>query len=743
MKIREIRGCLVVMRMAFGTSLCVIPWQDMSIALTAWGSALPVLWRHLQKAAAHRFLPIAWLAVVPAVALCSGAQAQGDALRRGLSLMHASQPAQAEQVLGAISAGDRDYIRAQTLLGCLFFQRSALPAAERAFRNVLGLQAGNAEARLGLGMALLRRGAATEAATVLHEVPESSPLGIRARIAWVHSLFLSGRTDDALLEAQRLTARHHSVAELHNLLGFLHQIRSAAGEALREYLVAAELDPGEVSTCFHLISAYRLAGDWEKALGWARRALVLDPGHPLLYQELAEICEHLGMTAEAGRARSMAEQTYDAEILYAKAMRSAWEGRGREAEKLLRESAGKNPKLARAWIDLGDLLRQETRPEEARDAYLRALEASPGESRAVLGLAEALRTEGREEEAFRFCLEAVQGGAASPDVLTALAAMYQDQGRAQDAETAVIQAIRQLPDHPDLLSYLGYLRLSAGRPDEALESYGAALRLNPLQTDALVGQAQAQLLQGNARGALTSLSLARSLDPKNTAILKRLAEAHRKAGDPKASESSCRQCMAIDPEDLECREQLAALRLEASDFREAVSHYRFILQKAPAAKSVLDGLAFALMQLGDYDRAIEAAGKSVREFGPDLGLYSTLGTLYRYRGNLREAIRYYRLARDLAAADPERNFDLGLALYLAREYAAASVTLQTALRLKPDWGIAHYYLALTYWNQGQRVLALAHARRALQQGVQAAGQVVQALSASLSFAGTGGAHIRR
>ncbi len=179
-----------------------------------------------------------------------------------------------------------------------------------------------------------------------------------------------------------------------------------------------------------------------------------------------------------------------------------------------------------------------------------------------------------------------------------------------------------------------------------------------------------------------------------------------------------------------CREQLAALRLNASDYAEAAVHFQLILRDGKIAKSVLDGLAYTLMKTGEYRRAIETSERSIRQFGPDSRVYAGLGYLYRCVGNLTAAVTNYRMARDLAAADPERNFDLGLALYLERDFSGAAAVLQEALRLRPGWGTAHYYLALTWWNLRQYPLALAHARQAQDQGVEAAKLIVRTLSAN-------------
>jgi hypothetical protein len=59
--------------------------------------------------------------------------------------------------------------------------------------------------------------------------------------------------------------------------------------------------------------------------------------------------------------------------------------------------------------------------------------------------------------------------------------------------------------------------------------------------------------------------------------------------------------------------------------------------------------------------------------------------------------------------------------------------LRAAIRLRPDWGLAHFNLAMTYWNLRQYAGALAHARIAEEKGLPGAARVVQALTANLSL----------
>ena len=74
-----------------------------------------------------------------------------------------------------------------------------------------------------------------------------------------------------------------------------------------------------------------------------------------------------------------------------------------------------------------------------------------------------------------------------------------------------------------------------------------------------------------------------------------------------------------------------------------------------------------------------------------------------------------------------------MVLYLARDYAAAAESFQAALRLRPGWGTARYNLAMAYWSQGQRALALAQARLAEEGGVPEAKALARTLSEQLSL----------
>ncbi len=651
------------------------------------------------------------------------AQQPGDRLRGGAALMRAERPAEAETVLKTIGERDADYAAAQTLLGYIHMRRSALDQAEQAFRKVLTIDSGSAPARFGLGMTLSRKGLLQDAASQFENLFEDASFGGRSRSQWIQTLFWMGKEEEAYAEARRLSTQFPSIAEYHGLLGFLSQVKGDADAARRAFGRAVELDPTRLTDYYGLISICRMQKDWQGAIHWTFKALALDPHQPLLYEELAGIYARLGMSREAEQAAEEALRTRAAEMLYAKAAKARVEGRTGESEKLLRECLQANPRLSKAWIDLGEIARRQNHPEEALKNFRRALEIDPSNPMARLGAAAVLQERAEKSESQT---PAVAGGAAG----NAMPAEPED-GR--DALSILLRAVRDYPDNPDLLAGLGRVQESRENPVAALESYSAALRIDPLDVGAILGKARQLLKSGEVRQAISEFRRAAELEPSNLQTWRGLVQAYRQAKDSRGAEAACRQCLERNPGDSDCLELLAYLNLEGADYHAAASLFDTILRNGRASKDLLDSLGFAYLRLGERQEAVDMLESSLKRYGPDPWIYSNLGYLYQGMGKIQAAIANYRRARDLSPRDPEINHNLGFALYLAKDYASALKPFKVAVRIRPDWGLAHFNLAMTYWNLRQYPMALTHARIAEEHGSPGASRVVQTLSASLSL----------
>jgi tetratricopeptide (TPR) repeat protein len=674
--------------------------------------------------------------VLLCISLCMpgnlAARDSGDVLRHAISLMRANRPLEAEQALRAVLERDPGLADAQTLLGFLLLQRGGPQEAERFFRNELALRPETPAARLGLGIALAQQGLFQSAAVEFSRIAFDPSLGPRASAEHARNLFLMGREREAFDEARVLCEKYPLAAEPKAMMGFLFQTRGKTQAALDCYLRASSLAPRNLSYRFALITLNGDLRHWQEMLDATDAALELDSNHPLLYQSRALALDRLGRSEEAEAARTHAGRTYESEILFARALSADRAGRRRDAVGLLRRCVELNPGLAKAWSRLGEFLLQEKQCEQSRAAFLAALEADPEDVAARVGLASALHAEGRTAEALREYRRSLATGRVSPDLLAGLAATYMDQGRIHEAAAAMLDATRQLPDSPDLLAYLGYLQDAEGRSMDSAASFSEALNIDPGNTDALIGRAGHLLREGNRGAAAACLNRALERDPGRSDAWLLLIRAYREAHDDRSAETACRRCMEHSGSAAACREQLATLRMDASDYHESAQQFQSLLRSGIASKAILDGLAFSLTKLGDYPQSITIFRSSLERFGTDPWVYSSLGFAYRMQGDLNSAISCYRKAREMTPRDPDASYNLGYALHLAGDFAAAVEPLLASLRIKPDRGLAHYHLALTYWHLQQYGPALIQARMALENGVPQAAQAVAILSESLA-----------
>lgn len=176
-----------------------------------------------------------------------------------------------------------------------------------------------------------------------------------------------------------------------------------------------------------------------------------------------------------------------------------------------RGAVERNPRLAAAHYGLGHAAASLGRADEARAAYLRAVELVPNhpEANNNLGL---LLLEGRDLAGAIPRFEAAIAGdptlASSHYMLGAALAM---QGEQERARASYKRALELQPSYLDLHLQRGEGLAAEGRTEEALAHYGLVLELRPDSPRALLRRAQAHARSGAPSAALADLERAEAL----------------------------------------------------------------------------------------------------------------------------------------------------------------------------------------------------------------------------------------
>jgi len=217
-----------------------------------------------------------------------------------------------------------------------------------------------------------------------------------------------------------------------------------------------------------------------------------------------------------------------------------------QAVPAFRKVLAANPGMLDAWKHLGEALRQLGRPEEALDAYRKALEISGGDGELTLTVALLHLELGRLDEARagiaraqsrglevdralrRLGLALARAGrlgeatailrplaaTEDPPAMNALALIFAESGR-RDAATAILRRVLEIdPTNAEAHEHLGLVHLRERRWDAAAAASRRALELDDRRVDAWNNLGVALYYQGQRSVALDAWERAVKLDPR-------------------------------------------------------------------------------------------------------------------------------------------------------------------------------------------------------------------------------------
>jgi tetratricopeptide (TPR) repeat protein len=391
----------------------------------------------------------------------------------------------------------------------------------------------------------------------------------------------------------------------------------------------SRLDKDNVELAFYLAETFFSAGDLERAAGYFKRILAVEPGHfeSLVYSGIA--------ASEKGETET--------------------------AESLLKHAAGKKPDAFLPHFSLGALYANSSRWDEAEAELSRALEAAPVPAAHVL-LGTVLREKGDIARAIHQFEEARSLQPDSEEAAFQLGLCYLEKNRTRRALECFQQALEK---NPRRLEYQEAVRLLERRRRYALP------RVDGPGAEAY-REAEENVSRGSLHRAHELYRQALAQEPGNSTIRISFALLSMSLGLRKEAIAACRQVLAGEPEDVvaaaACSTLAEALRAEGKT-REAVRFVRDFLEKHPSKTSraiAYYELATTLAEAGeDLDSALDYAGRALDEAPDELKPYplAALGWVHYKRREFDRAIDCLRRSSE-RAAQPTTFHHLGMA-YLA------------------------------------------------------------------------------
>ncbi len=371
-------------------------------------------------------------------------------------------------------------------------QSGNVAEAQRLYRAVLALDAGDAQALHGLGVIAFAAGNRDEALPLLAKAAQRAPKIAEFRRNYANALAASSQFEAAIPEYRailklepRSAADWSRLGSAQSALGQDEEAAKAFGAAL-SHLPAQS--PDRIGALRRLGQAQKRAAQGEAAVRSWQTALSLNPRQADLAANLAELLTTLGRPAEAQAAyrQALALKPDDAAVLTNLGALLRDDGRFAEAETVYRAALQAEPGSVMARRNLAVALHDQEKNTEALPVIEAALAMAPQDTHALQIASGVLQGLGRHEAALAMAARLLVLDPGEPRVAGIRARSLQALDRNAEALAAARDAMRNLRPDPDALADAAFVLRSMGEMDDAIACYRALLRLRPGDVDAHV-----------------------------------------------------------------------------------------------------------------------------------------------------------------------------------------------------------------------------------------------------------------
>ncbi len=259
------------------------------------------------------------------------------------------------------------------------FRAGQFTQARALYEKICGVDAGDTDSWLMLGVVCSQLGDVTKAETCFQRVIGSRPNDIRAHYNLAGALKLQGRLEDAAASYREALRINPEFVEAHDGLGLLRLSSGKLQEAIISFRAAIRIKPAFAEAHYNLGTALHQQGHLAEAEECYRTALAVNPNY-------AEAYHNLGLVLYAQKQAEEAVTSYQAALRLKPNLADAWLNLGLawygldkldEAAAHYQQALRIKPDYAEAHNNLGLVQADQNRPARAMASYREALRLKP------------------------------------------------------------------------------------------------------------------------------------------------------------------------------------------------------------------------------------------------------------------------------------------------------------------------------------------------------------------------------
>ena len=266
-------------------------------------------------------------------------------------------------------------------------------------------------------------------------------------------------------------------------------------------------------------------------------------------------------------------------------------GRHGAMEAGARELVERYPSSGMGWKILGVAL--QVQGKDALQAMVRAAELLPADAEAQFNLGKVLKDRGRVEDAVASYRQAVAANPAYAAAWNNLGNALQELGRAEEAIASLRQAIALRPDDAVAHNNLGNALKATAQWEAALDSFRRALAIHPSYVEALCNLGNLFAQAGQPGEAIRWLEQATAVRPDFAAAHAMLSGALRDLGRLVEARGRARRALELNPGLDDARRAFSLAQAYLSDYREVVGESDAALALNPDSKLVWENRLYS------------------------------------------------------------------------------------------------------------------------------------------------------
>jgi len=263
----------------------------------------------------------------------------------------------------------------------------------------------------------------------------------------------------------------------------------------------------------------------------------------------------------------------------------------RSALTIWQDTTEKCPDNSRAHNNLGAVLDQQGKVQEAIGHYEQALRLKPDYAEAHYNLGIDLMGQGRLPEAIGHYERALQIRPNYAEAYNNLGFALMKQGKVPEAIAHYEQAVRLKPDDAEMHNNLAFALAHTGQVQDAIGHYEQALQLNPNYAEAHNNLGVALVKQGRLQEAIDHYKEAVRIKPDYASAQCNWGNALLRGGNEPEAIGHYEQALEINPDLAEGYYSLGLALEKLGRTTEAVQHYQQALRIKPDFVQARDALA--------------------------------------------------------------------------------------------------------------------------------------------------------